>query len=324
MRQLRTAVVARLTGSAFPFLKQLARDLTEIAPAETLRCTVGRGILVGEAQGAGGTVAALIGGGLFLVADRFSGGDSSATTVVVRGTELAIAGAGIGWLGDRLRRRGQEVARLARERQRIVADALDAEDRTRERISQRLHDEALQSLLAARQDIAQAIARPERHELVVRARERTHQAIRELRAAVLELHPVILELGLAPAIIAVAQQEAQRSGFQVEVDVAPGTDGDPERSRLVLSLARELLTNIARHAGAGYAGVSLRRCDGELHLEVWDDGCGIKLSRPEQALSDGHIGLASVAHRVEALGGAFELDSTPGSGTTVRAAIPAT
>ena len=91
---------------------------------------------------------------------------------------------------------------------------------------------------------------------------------------------------------------------------------------MVLSVVRELLTNITRHAGARRVGVSLRRCAGELQLEVWDDGCGIELSRPEQALSDGHIGLASVAQRVEALAGEFELDSAPGFGTTVRACIP--
>ena len=127
-------------------------------------------------------MAALIGGGLFVLADRLSGSHFSATTTAAQGLELTIAAAGIGWLGDRLRRRGQEVARLAHDRQ-LTADALKAEDRTRERISQRPHDEALQSLLAARQDIAQAAAHPERPELVIRARERTHQAIRELRAA---------------------------------------------------------------------------------------------------------------------------------------------
>jgi PAS domain S-box-containing protein len=222
---------------------------------------------------------------------------------------------------EELRRRSGEIARLAAERQRIVAQAMDAEDRARERISQQLHDELLQSLFAIRQDLAQAATRPGRAELVVGARDGVRQAIRSLRAAVFDLHPVVLDQGgLRSAIGAVATHHAELGDFEVSVEIAPGAEG--EHDRLVLSLARELLSNVARHADARHATLTLRQRDAELLLEVSDDGHGLDPADARQAVAHGHIGLASAAQRVEVLGGRFELMSSPRGGTTVRAAIP--
>jgi PAS domain S-box-containing protein len=222
---------------------------------------------------------------------------------------------------EELHRRSAEIARLAAERQRIVAEAMDAEDRTRERISQQLHDELLQSLFAIRQDLAQAATRPERGDLVIGARDSIRQAIRNLRAAVFDLHPVVLDQGgLRSAIGAVAAHHAELGDFEVSVEIAPGAEG--EHDRLLLSLVRELLSNVACHAAAQHANVTLRRRDEELLLEVSDDGRGMDPAEARQAVAHGHIGLASAAQRVEVLGGRFELMSRPGSGTTVRGAIP--
>jgi PAS domain S-box-containing protein len=222
---------------------------------------------------------------------------------------------------EELRRRSGEIARLAAERQRIAAQAMDAEDRARERISQQLHDELLQSLFAIRQDLAQAATRPERADLVTGARDGIRQAIHNLRAAVLDLHPVMLDQGgLRSAIGAVATHHAERGDFDASVEIAPDAEG--EHDRLVLSLVRELLSNVARHADARHATVTLRRRDGELLLEVADDGRGLDPAEARQAVAHGHIGLASAAQRVEVLGGRFELLSRPGGGTTVRGTIP--
>ena len=222
---------------------------------------------------------------------------------------------------EELRRRSGEIARLAAERQRIVAQAMDAEDRARERISQHLHDELLQSLFAIRQDLAQAAAHPDRADLVIGARDGVRQAIRSLRATVLDLHPVVLDQGgLRSAIGAVATHHAELGDFDVSVEIPP--DAESEHDRLVLSLVRELLANVARHADARHASVTLRRRDEELLLEVSDDGRGLDAAEAGQAVAHGHIGLASAAQRVEVLGGRFELISRPAGGTTVRSAIP--
>jgi PAS domain S-box-containing protein len=220
-----------------------------------------------------------------------------------------------------LRRRSAEITRLAAARQWIVAEALAAEDRARERISQQLHDELLQSLFVIRQDLAEIAEDPGRADLVVRARDGVHDAIRSLRAAVFDLHPVVLERGgLRSAVAAVAQHHARLGGFAIDLDIEPEAEG--EHDRLLLSLVRELLTNVGRHAGAQHAVVRLRRQGDEVLLEVSDDGRGIDPADAQGALNRGHIGLASAAQRVEALSGRFELSPRPGGGTTARAAIP--
>jgi PAS domain S-box-containing protein len=224
--------------------------------------------------------------------------------------------------GEEVRRRSAEIARLAAERQGIVAEALNAEDRTRERISQQLHDDLLQTLFVIRQDVAQiAATATERRDLAIRARDGLQQAIHDVRAAVFDLHPVVLERGgLASALGGIADHYAARSGFEMSVVVSPDAEGHLDR--LALSLVRELVSNVARHADAQRACVKLERHDGELSLEVTDDGRGIDPAQMRRAVAHGHIGLASVAHRVEALGGRFDFFSPPSGGTVVRAAIP--
>lgn len=222
---------------------------------------------------------------------------------------------------EELHRRSAEITRLASARQRIVAQALAAEDRARERISQQLHDELLQSLFVIRQDLAVIANDPRRSDLVVRARDGVYEAIQSLRAALFDIHPVVLDRsGLRSAVGAVAQHHARLGGFAIDVDVAPEAEG--EHARLLLSLVRELLANVARHAGAEHAEVRLWREGDEVVLEVRDDGRGIEPAEASSALSHGHIGLASAAQRVEALSGRLDVTARPGGGTNARAVIP--
>jgi PAS domain S-box-containing protein len=215
-----------------------------------------------------------------------------------------------------------QVSTLADDRRRIMADALDAEDRTRERISQLLHDEVLQSLLSARQDLAKLKpAGGEQGDVASQAREAIVGAIRELRNAVVALHPVTLEQGgLAAAIKAIADLHARRGGFQVTLDVAPRASG--LRDQLIVSLAQELLSNVAQHAQASHVTITAHRRQRGVVFEMIDDGRGMDPGRPREALDRGHVGLASVAMRVESLGGSFQLTSSPGEGTRVRCVIP--
>ena len=136
------------------------------------------------------------------------------------------------------------------------------------------------------------------------------------------LHPVTLaQGGLAAAIKAAAEVHARRGGFEVTLDVAPEASGI--RDQLIVSLAQELLSNVARHAHASHVTIALRReCDGVV-FEVADDGRGMDPARPREALEAGHVGLASIAMRVESSGGRFEFTTDAGQGTRVRVVLPA-
>jgi two-component system NarL family sensor kinase len=90
----------------------------------------------------------------------------------------------------------------------------------------------------------------------------------------------------------------------------------------VIALARELLTNAAKHAGASRVRVSVRHDEDAILLEVADDGQGIPEGRLATALREGHIGLASSVQRVEAVGGTLTVSSVEGGGTAVSVSLP--
>ena len=207
-------------------------------------------------------------------------------------------------------------AELADYRQ-LVAGVAEAEEQARLRIAQLIHDDSLQALLAAHQELIAAA--PGRAQ-VERAHEVLGAAIARLREAVEALHPVTRARGgLEQALAAVARQAERQGGFEVEIEL-DGAALDQE-DELVLAVARELLTNAARHADAGHVRLELRSVPGAIELEVADDGVGIEPGRRERALGEGHIGLASVTERVQQAGGSFEIEGSS-AGTAARARVP--
>ncbi|MFL5884878.1 MAG: sensor histidine kinase [Thermoleophilaceae bacterium] len=216
-----------------------------------------------------------------------------------------------------LARRGARIEQLAASRGRLVAQAMDAEDRERRRLAEALHDEAIQNLLAARQDLDGTSA-----DSLARAQLGLDRTVSQLREAIFDLHPYVLEqAGLEAALRAVADQHARRAGFEATVSVAPAATG--YHDELLLSIGRELMANAARHAKASRFTLALDRVDGDLVLEVSDDGRGIDEREVADALARGHIGLASCAERAEALDGSFSIRGGSGEGTRVRITLPA-
>jgi two-component system NarL family sensor kinase len=119
---------------------------------------------------------------------------------------------------------------------------------------------------------------------------------------------------------AVADQQARHGAFAYELTIDPSADG--VRDDLVIALARELLTNAAKHADASCVRVSVRRVAEAIELEVADDGSGIPEGRLAAALREGHIGLASSVQRVEAVGGTLTVAPVPGGGTSISVTLP--
>ncbi len=219
-----------------------------------------------------------------------------------------------------LRARVGELERELAECRQLVSQVMEAEEYARRRIAQLIHDDSLQSLLAANQELIEAA--PGRAQ-VMRAHEVVEGTIARLRDAMLALHPVTIEQGgFEIALGAVARAAGRQGGFEVELDLDQAALGAADE--LLLSVARELLTNAARHSGAGAVSVALRRA-GEsaesVELVVRDDGCGLDPKRREEALGRGHLGLATVTQRLHAAGGGLEIDSSP-SGTSARAWVP--
>lgn len=216
--------------------------------------------------------------------------------------------------------RTRRVSVLAAARQRLMVEALTAEERERRALAEGLHDHAIQNLLSARHELEEA-AEEGGGEALQRADHAISETVADLREAIFELHPYVLEeAGLAAALRAMGQRAARRGSFRLHLDA--DEDCRSPRERLLAAVARELFANVVEHASARNVWVGLERSAGGVVLTVRDDGRGFDvLSLPER-LADGHIGLASQTERVRSVGGDFEIRSSPGSGTAVRVLLP--
>jgi two-component system NarL family sensor kinase len=129
---------------------------------------------------------------------------------------LAWLGGACAALSAAISRRSSEIERLIADRERLLAEALAAETRERRALADGLHDGAIQSLLAARHDVEDVAARAPDDAALERADEALLDVVRQLRSAIFELHPHVLEdAGLEAAIRQVAETAARRSGFEL-------------------------------------------------------------------------------------------------------------
>ena len=96
---------------------------------------------------------------------------------------------------------------------------------------------------------------------------------------------------------------------------------EPDRATALFRIFQETLTNVARHASATRVDVRLTRENGNLILEVRDDGCGVS---EDEVWAGSSLGLIGMRERALLLGGELTIRGTPGAGTTVRVRIPET
>jgi signal transduction histidine kinase len=205
-----------------------------------------------------------------------------------------------------------KVEEVSASRARIV----ESGDAARRRLERDLHDGAQQRLVSLALTLRMLGGRidgdPEAGRQLDAARRELDQALEELRELARGLHPSVLsERGLAAALDGLAH----RAPLPVELEAMPGERLPDRVESASYFVVAEALTNVAKYAQASKASVQVSRANGEVVVEVSDDGVG-------GADPAGGSGLRGLLDRVSALGGTFEVDSRPGEGTTVRAAIP--
>jgi PAS domain S-box-containing protein len=199
------------------------------------------------------------------------------------------------------------------------ARILEAADRARRAIERDLHDGAQQRFvsLALRLQVWLATHR----ELPEETTAEVHEVLEELRAGLGDLrelarglHPGVLSAhGLEHALRALGARCTVPVELRIELPGDRLADGLESTAYFVVS---EALTNVARHAQAGHAWVRVERRNGNVELEVRDDGIG-------GAETGSGSGLEGLRDRVAAVNGALEVYSPPGQGTVLRARLPA-
>ncbi|QFY12581.1 sensor histidine kinase [Nonomuraea phyllanthi] len=208
---------------------------------------------------------------------------------------------------------GQRIETLTESR----AGVIDAADAERRRIERDLHDGAQQRLVSLAMNLGLARATltdlPEpAREAIAQAHEEAKQALKELRDFVRGLHPAVLnDQGLDAALSGVAA----RAPFPVKLHVDIERRVTPTIEAVAFFIVSEALTNIAKHAAATKAEVSVRRERERLHVLVYDDGCG-------GARMDGGTGLRGLAQRVDSVDGRLRLSSPLGGPTTIEVDLP--
>ncbi|WP_198045390.1 sensor histidine kinase [Kitasatospora mediocidica] len=216
------------------------------------------------------------------------------------------------------------IAGLAHHRAWLVANNVVAAERERRDLSEALHDGPLQSVLAARQDIAEARepGSATLDEALHRADGALQDASVQLRSQVTDLHPAVLEHGgLEQALRGLGKRAAFRGGFTVEVSCDRSSLGHA-LDALLYHCCRELITNIVKHAQAGRVTIDLVTGPNRVRLEIADDGVGIPDHVLHSRAAEGHIGLASQRIRISDAGGSMEIRPNSPSGTTVTVTVP--
>lgn len=197
----------------------------------------------------------------------------------------------------------------------------------RQRMARELHDTLSQGLAGLilqleAADAHLANARPERARLIVQqTMERARQVLADARKAISDLRQGAVE----PEAFSLAlRQEVERftrdTGIICDCQFEPSLDIPAKLHDPVLRTVSEGLTNIARHARAKKAFVSVAIQDQMLQVEVMDDGIGFD---PRSAFSQaGHYGLVGLRERAQLAGGRLEVDSRVGGGTTLILRLP--
>jgi len=237
-------------------------------------------------------------------ADIFSDEDQELIELLASHAAIAITNA-------RLYERSRELS-ILEERNRLALELHDA-------VSQKLFSlvltaESAETLLERDGEAARA--------QVERLKALSREALDELRSLIMELRPPDLDRdGLCGALRKHVEVVRELHGVEIELNVDDAVSAGDGRDQEVFRIAQEALQNALRHAHAQHVRLRLGRADGQLTLEVRDDGVGFRPDDPE--LRSRRLGLTSMEERAGRIGGRLEIHSAPGQGTDIKLEVAA-
>jgi PAS domain S-box-containing protein len=213
---------------------------------------------------------------------------------------------------------------------RLSHELMRARDVERRRLARELHESVGQSLAALKMSLGQLRKHlPKKGSLALAclaaAIEMADGAVREIRTISYLMHPPLLdEAGLGVALRWYAHGFSERSGIKLKVDAPDDLQRQSREIETTLfRIVQEALTNVHRYSGSRTATVRLAFENGYITAEVRDEGSGIpRFHFADRSQGSLGVGIQGMRERVRHLNGLFELESTPGQGTTVRVILP--
>ena len=223
----------------------------------------------------------------------------------------------------------------SQEQLRSMATELNlAEQQERKRLAAELHDHLQHLLVLAKLKIGQgkryAQPIPALIDLMKQLDEALSDALRYTRTLVAEISPPVLRDYGLPAALKWLGEYMRKHSITVRVTVPEESELTlPEdQAALLFQSVRELLINSSKYAGTGEATVTLEQREGQLRIQVRDEGVGFDLAAAAPALGaptggvSSKFGLFSIRERMMALGGSFDMQSAPGKGATATLTLP--
>ncbi len=209
--------------------------------------------------------------------------------------------------------------RVARNTLRRVVEAQELE---RRRLARELHDEtgqALTSILLGVKAIRASGSPAEAEVAEAEVRAQIVQALQDVRALAVELRPAALDdFGLVAALERLAETFQERSGLETMVQANLADRLPAEIETVLYRVVQEALTNVIKHADAEHVSIVLRSRASSVAVTIDDDGGGFAADE----LREGALGLLGMRERLALVGGTLEVESSPGSGTTIAAEVP--
>jgi signal transduction histidine kinase len=226
-------------------------------------------------------------------------------------------------------RRFEEVAQAKKDLEQLSARLLEIQEDERRRIARELHDEIGQTLTALRIEISRAQAAWKAGSAGVQdrleeARSLAEKTVQTVRHISLLLRPALLDdLGLAAALQWHVEDFSRRSGIPCSYVEEALADMLPDAVRTcVYRVVQEALNNCEKHSAATQVRLAVRQSEGELAVEIEDNGRGFALDRQGGSPGAAGLGLLGMRERVAMLGGSLKLDSGEGRGTRVWLTLP--
>lgn len=237
----------------------------------------------------------------------------------------------LGGIGFDITRRLRLEEELNIYRERLASLAVEfavAEDRERSRIAGELHDQVGQNLFLAGLKLGSlrsaSLAEDDRR-VLEEIRQLVSGALQDIRSLTCQLRPPLLAHGgLVAALCWLGEQFREDFGLQVEVfDDQQEKPLSHEVSSTVFQVVRELLLNIAKHASAPRAAISVTTESGAITITVEDGGAGFDVTSVSRNCGkSGGFGLFNARQKIEYLGGVLTVHSEPGRGTRTVIRLP--
>jgi signal transduction histidine kinase len=202
-------------------------------------------------------------------------------------------------------------------RRLLLRKVITAQEEERKRIARELHDETCQTITALKMKL-DAAGMEDAQAMATRSLDELHRIIYDLRPSILD------DLGLLPAIRWMAQRNLEARGVKVRCEFDELTSRLPfELEIAVFRAVQEAINNVVRHARAETVLLEVAVKRGLLEIDIEDDGVGFDVLEADGPSASGRgLGFLGMRERMESIGGASVVTSTPGDGTRVSLRVP--